>query len=523
MAGGKLSPRQKMVNLMYLVFIAMLALNMSKEVLTAFGILNNKIVESNSITDGRNESSFLQLSQKAQDQPLQFGPKKEKVEKIRALSKDLNSYIKNLKDEFTKAYPVDERGDLPFEQMDKGDDVDEKWFGGDKPKPAGKEFLQKISNYVVQLKKIGGSAITDGEMKKIEKRFSLEKVYSKLEGKKVEWLEYNFKGYPLIATITKLSQLQADIKTTESDIIAGMFQSDLVAAASLTAYQPIVVPEKTAFFQGEAVKGKIILGKFDPNLIAKSVIVNGTSVKAEAGQANFSFGAGAVGEHEITGSFNFDENGKVVSLPIKGNYVVVPKPNKSTVSSDNMQIIYQEVDNPMSISFGGVPNNNVTASAIGLTKVGNDGKYKWNVGKFKEKTVSVTVNAKLPDGKAVSDKQTFKVRPVPKPALTIGGDSGLSIGKAADLYDAPLAIDFGTFGLNYNINGLVNSVTLSVNGKPFTIGADLSGKVSISSDPKVVAALKALPKGVMVYVTATYKQNNGPTKNDAYACTFKIN
>jgi len=65
MAGGKLTPRQKMINLMYLVFIAMLALNMSKEVLSAFGILNNKIVESNRLTDSRNESSFQQLAQKA--------------------------------------------------------------------------------------------------------------------------------------------------------------------------------------------------------------------------------------------------------------------------------------------------------------------------------------------------------------------------------------------------------------------------------------------------------------------------
>jgi gliding motility-associated protein GldM len=517
MAGGKLSPRQKMVNLMYLVFIAMLALNMSKEVLTAFGILNNKIVESNAIADGRNESSFLQLAQKAQDQPKQFGPKKEKVEKIRALSKEFNTYIQKLKDEFTKEYPLDEQGNLPFEQMDKGDGVDEKWFGGDKPKPAGNEFLEKISNYVAQLKKIGGSAITEGEMKKIEKRFSTEKVFSKAVGKKVDWLDYNFKGYPLIATITKLSQLQADVKTTESDIIAGMFQSDLVAAASLTAYQPIVVPEKTAFFQGEAVKGKIILGKFDPNLVAKSVIVNGSSVKAEAGQANFSFGAGAVGEHEITGSFNFDENGKVVSLPIKGNYVVVPKPNSAAISSDNMKIIYQEVDNPMSISFGGVQNNNVTATGAGLRKVGNDGKYIWNVGKFKEKTISITVNAKLPDGKSVSDVQTFKVRPVPAPALTINGGSGLVIGKAGELSDATLGITFGRFGEDYKISGKVTSVNLLFGGKTFDVSSQ------ISSDPKVVAALKALPKGSTVLVSATYRKNNGETKSDAYSCTFKIN
>ena len=76
MAGGKLTPRQKMINLMYLVFIAMLALNMSKEVLSAFGILNNKIIESNSITDERNKASFEQLAQKAQEQPGQYGNKK---------------------------------------------------------------------------------------------------------------------------------------------------------------------------------------------------------------------------------------------------------------------------------------------------------------------------------------------------------------------------------------------------------------------------------------------------------------
>jgi gliding motility-associated protein GldM len=431
MAGGKLSPRQKMVNLMYLVFIAMLALNMSKEVLSAFGILNNKIVESNSIADGRNDSSFQQLAQKAQDQPLQFGAKKDKVEKIRAISKDFTSYIQSLKDEFTKGYELDSDGNLPFEQMDKGDAVDEKWFGGDKPKPAGKEFLAKISNYVSQLKQIGGSAITEGEMKKIEKRFSTEDVFSKNVGKKLNWLDYNFKGFPLIATITKLSQLQADIKTTESDIIAGMFQSDLVAAASLTAYQPIVVPEKTAFFQGEAVKGKIILGKFDPNLVAKSVVVNGTSVKAEAGQASFSFGAGAVGEHEITGSFNFDEGGKVVSLPIKGNYVVVPKPNSANISADKMNVVYRGLPNPMTISFAGISDNNVNASAAGLSKAGKAGAYNLNPGSGTDVLVSVT--GKLPDGTSVSDKKSFRIKNIPAPLGAIGGQIGAQKGPKSRL------------------------------------------------------------------------------------------
>ena len=315
--------------------------------------------------------------------------------------------------------------------MDKGEFFDDLFFKGDKESVKGKEFLDKIQNYSAQIKQIGGSAIAEDEMKKIENRFETKAVKSKSAGTTIPWLEYNYHGFPLIASITKLSQLQADVKTTESDIIAGMFQTSLISAASLTKYQPIVVPEKSAFFQGEAVKGKIILGKFDPDLIAKSVIVNGVSVKATAGQADFSFGAGAVGEHEITGTFNFDEGGKVVSLPIKGNYVVVPKPNSANISADKMNVVYRGLPNPMTISFAGISDDKVTASATGLSRATGNGKYNLSPGSGTEVTVSVT--AKLPDGKPVSDKKTFRIKNIPAPLGAIGGSTGLQKGAKSRL------------------------------------------------------------------------------------------
>jgi gliding motility-associated protein GldM len=465
MAGGKLTPRQKMINLMYLVFIAMLALNMSKEVLSAFGILNNKIIESNGITDMRNQSSFEQLAQKASEQPLQYGDKKVKVEKIRQLCKEFTTYIEDVKTQFTKELVKDADGNLPFEAMDKGDKVDEFWFNGDKPTPKGQEFIEKISSFSGKLKAIGGSSIAASEMSKIEKRFSTAAVKSKNAGTTLPWLEYNYKGFPLIATITKLSQLQADIKTTESDIMTGMFQSDLVAAASLTAYQPIVVPEKTAFFQGEAVKGKIILGKFDPNLVAKSVVVNGNAVKATAGQAEFSFGAGAVGEHEITGSFNFDENGKVVSLPIKGNYVVVPRPNSATISADKMNVVYRGVVNPMTISFAGVSDNNVVANAPGMTKGSKPGKYEIRPGQGTELTINVT--AKLPDGKPVSDKKTFRIKGIPAPTGTIRGEMGLVKGQKSSLQVSTVGAKLVDFDFEVGLD--VVGFNLKVAGQPTVV------------------------------------------------------
>jgi len=461
MAGGKLTPRQKMINLMYLVFIAMLALNMSKEVLSAFGILNNKIESSNSITDTRNESSFLQLQQKAKDQPLQYGDKKAKVDKIRALCKEYSDYIEGIKTTITKGFPKDKEGNYPCEQMDKSDAVDNLFYNGDKESKEGKEFLERIRGFAGQLKAIGGSSIAEVEMKKIEKRFETNDVYSEKAEAKLPWLDYNYHHFPLIASVTKLTQLQADIKTTESDIMEGMFKSDLVAAASLTAYQPIVVPEKTAFFQGEAVKGKIILGKFDPNLVAKSVVVNGVSVPAKAGQADFSFGAGAVGEHEITGSFNFDENGKVISLPIKGNYVVVPQPKSANISADKMNVVYRGLPNPMTISFAGISDDKVSASAPGLTRATGTGKYNLNPGSGTEVKVSVT--AKLPDGKPVSDSKIFRIKNIPAPAGAIGGVIGVQKGAKSRLEVSQISAQLQDF--LYDLNFQVTRFSFKVPGQ----------------------------------------------------------
>ena len=461
MAGGKLTPRQKMINLMYLVFIAMLALNMSKEVLSAFGILNNKIESSNSITDTRNESSFLQLQQKAKDQPLQYGDKKAKVDKIRALCKEYSDYIEGIKTTITKGFPKDKEGNYPCEQMDKSDAVDNLFYKGDKESKEGKEFLERIRGFAGQLKAIGGSSIAEVEMKKIEKRFETKDVYSEKAEAKLPWLDYNYHHFPLIASVTKLTQLQADIKTTESDIMEGMFKSDLVAAASLTAYQPIVVPEKTAFFQGEAVKGKIILGKFDPNLVAKSVVVNGVSVPAKAGQADFSFGAGSVGEHEITGSFNFDENGKVISLPIKGNYVVVPQPKSANISADKMNVVYRGLPNPMTISFAGISDDKVSASAPGLTRATGTGKYNLNPGSGTEVKVSVT--AKLPDGKPVSDSKIFRIKNIPAPAGAIGGVIGVQKGAKSRLEVSQISAQLQDF--LYDLNFQVTRFSFKVPGQ----------------------------------------------------------
>lgn len=470
MAGGKLTPRQKMINLMYLVFIAMLALNMSKEVLSAFGILNNKIADSNTLVQNNNTDLFSQLSAKAVEQPGHYLAKKEKAEKIKALSDEFYAYVEGLKKELTKEYTRDADGNLPYENMDKGDKLDELFFEGDKASKKGQEFLDKIKNYNRDVQQIAGTDMLEETKVKLNKRFSLDPVKSKSAGATLPWLEYNYKGFPVIASVTKLTQLQNDIKVTENELLSGMFLEGAKKMASLSAFEAIVVPDKTAFFAGEAVTGKIILGKKDPNLKAHAVVVNGRQMPAEsmkAGQTEFNFQAGSVGEQDITGEFQFKEGDSIIKLPIKGNYVVVPRPNSATISADKMNSVYRGVTNPMTISFAGISDNNVTVNAPGLSKGSKQGQYNWNVTGLAGKTATVTVTGKLPDGKTVSDKKVFNIREIPSPKGEIRGKVDMAKGNKNDLSSSTIRVNYADFV--FDVKARVISFEVAIPGAPTMI------------------------------------------------------
>ena len=132
-----------MINLMYLIFIAMLALNMSKEVLSAFGLMNEKLTQSNEAATVRNENFVASLDQKATDQPDKYEPLKEKAHQIDILATNFDSYLEELKGKMkaTVEDPTD------YEIMDKGDYLDENFFKGDALKPEGQEFLNQIASF----------------------------------------------------------------------------------------------------------------------------------------------------------------------------------------------------------------------------------------------------------------------------------------------------------------------------------------------------------------------------------------
>ena len=492
MAGGKQTPRQKMINLMYLVFIAMLALNMSKEVLTAFGLMNEQFEESNTQANKANAQLYDALAQKASESP-QFGEAKKIADKVKNISSSFYTYLGGLKDDITKHFEKED-GKLPYEAMDKGEMIDEAWFAGDGYSAKGKEIVATINKYRTDMIAAFGTENKYNALKKeINTKFNTDDIRNN-EGVKMSYLDYHFKGFPAIASLTRLSAMQNNVETIEASVYNIALGKAAIEATSMNKYKAIVVTDKSAFFSGEEVTGRVVLGRYDDQTVPTSVEVNGGKVTMENGQANFKINAGSIGEQEIKGQFVFQEDGKELKIPIEGNYVVVPKPNEATISADKMNSVYRGVENPMTISFAGISDNNVKASAQGLKPSGKAGKYNWNVTGVSGTKATINVTGKLPDGTTVSSKKEFNVRDIPAPAASIRGKVNSSKGRAQDLAVSTVNVVFQDFVYELNVN--VVSFELYVPGSP---GMIVQGN---KFDGRAQAAINKARRGDQITITA---------------------
>ena len=469
MASGKMSPRQKMINLMYLVFIAMLAMNMSKEVLSAFGFMNEGISENNTTTTQKNNAAYASLSSKATDQPAEYGPINEQALKIKTISDSFYAYLDDLKSKMTK--DVEDKQD--YQAMDKTDFLDTYFFKGDTFTNEGNNFLTSIANYRDGIVNALGSNETLKST--VKRRFNTDVQIDK-DGKKIPWLKYRFEGFPLIASLANLTQMQSNIKNTESDILTSLLGGKLESEVSLSNYKGIVQLDKTAYYVGEKVTGKVVLGRYDANMKPDKVTLNGRDyTNINAGQVILDLRATKLGDNDIKGVINFTENGKSVPVEFSSSYSVIPEPNDAVISADAMNVVYRGVDNPVSVSLPGVSNNNLNVTANGGTIISSGSSYIIKPGNGAELTVNVS--ATLSSGKKINSPKKFRIKDIPPAMGTARGEFGIvkmpktSVGRVVVGAGLP---DF-VFDLKLKVNKFTIKVpgqlAVTVNGTTFNAAA----------------------------------------------------
>lgn len=458
MAGQKLSPRQKMINLMYLVFIAMMALQMSREALTAFAMMSDKFEESSKNAQANNETLLEQLAMKAEEEELRFSPLNEKAQQINVLANDFTTYLETLKTSITDFYKRDENGNLPYEQMEKNPVADYEWFVKDKYSEKGEEIEATIDNFRNSFKEIIGDEEQSYRFlrDKLDELFNTDKVTDS-EGIERDYLDYHYKGLPSVSAMAKLSSMQNDVRQVEQEAYNLFLGNTYKQSASLTNYRAMVFTDKSVYFEGEPISGSVVLARYDNKTVPTEVVVNGTPIDLgnpnsfSNGQVQISTRAGRVGEHSFTGQFTFLEDGQPVPVEIKSsNYVVVPRPNSATIAADRMNVVYIGVENPISASFAGVPSNqvSVTASKGELSRVA-DGRYILKP--TEAGAIVVTATGTLSDGSTVSDQQEFRVKMVPRPMGTIRG-SNEATGPIDNLKVSTVGARFEDFEFEVDIN-----------------------------------------------------------------------
>ena len=519
MAGGKLTPRQKMINLMYLVFIAMLALNMSKEVLSAFGLMNEKFVGVNNTSTESNENKLSALEKKAADDPAKYKDPYNKANQVKPILDEFYKYLEGIKGDITKGFPVDadgpNKGKLPYEAMDKST-IDEVWFSGDGYSAKGNEIVKKINDFNKSIRSIlgdGKDATFVPFLQNFDKDFNTGDVKDG-EGVTKKYLDYHFKGFPAIASVSKLSAMQNDVRKAENAIYDLLLGNTMEAALSMKNYKAFVMMDKSAFFQGEQVTGRVVLGRYDASTVPTAVSVNGASTSIDNGTATFKMAAGSVGEKDLTGKFTFMENGKPVPIDIKGNYVVVPKPNQAIVSADKMNVVYRGIDNPISVSVPGIPASDVTANAPGMRSSGKPGQYMLKPGQGKEVTINVT--AKLPNGGGTfSSKQTYRIKGIPAPSGRVRGESSAK-GPKSNLEVCTISAVLDDFDFPVTIN--VTQFNIKVPGQPTVV---VQGS---RMNAQAISAIKKAGRGDVVTISeikVKYVGIDQPAKNVS-PCTFEI-
>jgi len=535
MGHGKETPRQKMIGMMYLVLTCLLALNVSKDILNAFILVNNGL---NETTKGFNEKTdilYLALTKAATENKAKAGPWNDKAAEVKRRTQRIIDSLQMCKD--TIIFKADHLAGKNIDMV-KPDSIASKdnnnipaeVMVGATGNGLGKKLKASIAGYREFLLKIAGK--DSGLIKSIDKNLDTEDPKMDKEGIKHTWEAEHFEHLPLIAVITILSQLQAAVRNTESDVIAYLLSQVDAGSFKFNKLQSTVIPNSTYIMQGGEYKAQIFLAASDSTQIPEIYIgeydsLGPNNLKMRAGAqkvemdpktkvCTYTVRGSAVGEKKYRGVINIKSpTGTTLSYSFKQSYQVAA--SSLVISPTKMNVFYIGVDNPVDISVPGVASNKLSASiSQGSIVPAADGGYTVRVNA--PGAVKINVSAKMDGGAKPMGEKEFRVKKVPNPVAKIAGKTGGPI--AAGLLMAVKRVDAVMenfdFALTFNITGF-NISTKSKDG--FTIDKPSTG-AGITSEQR--SLLEGVKRGQKLYFEDIKAVGPDKTVRELGTLMFKV-
>jgi len=403
-----------MINMMYLVLTALLALNVSAEILNAFKTVNNSLTAASSTLEKKNRNIFDNFKSALNDastkeRAAEWSPV---AEKARNLSEQTITYIENLKTRVILAADYN-----PVDSSYKEDDLEAPTRVMTDPGKAGdslREELENVRNALLALhpsikKQFANSLPIDVEIPKTNNKANSN-----------DWAASYFYMTPAVAALTILSKFENDVKNSEAMIVDYCFQQVGAVKQVFNAYQPLVGQSSNYLMPGQELVITAGIGAFNDE--SKPIVtIDGQTIQLNAqGVAEYKMTAGGTGTYtkNVVVSYFNQATGKNEQKSYPLSYIV-GSPTGASVSADAVKVFYVGLDNPISVSGGNVGDEKVSVSMTNgsLTKTAA-GKYIVRPGKAGTPAV-VTVNA---DGHPSTFE--FKVKDVPDPVAKVGANKG---------------------------------------------------------------------------------------------------
>lgn len=467
MAQGKQTPRQKMINLMYLVFIAMLAMQIDQEIIRSYNDTNQTLTDTRILVERKNDKIFKQtLIAKAANTPETYAKPLADYNILESKTNDLVSFIEGLKGNLKKEGGFDDKANVDdnFTALNNTEPSSNLFFKGSETSPSKnatdlKEKVAALKSYITQ------TFGTNNDMKSVIDRANVNLV-TEFPNKETRngknWLQYKFYGQPLIAALSNLEIMQSEARNLQSDVLMTMLQEKVDADIKFDAYSAIV-SAPTIVLQGESAQGQVAIGNYSSNVPGLSM----PGLTVTNGQGSRGLDTGSLGDKSFSGTISFkDVNGKDISLPYNHTYKVIAgaqelKAQKGAiVTADKMNVLYRGLPNPISGSILGADMSGISLSASGASVSGGGGK--WIVTPGAGNAVTLTISGRDPKGGSISQAFPFRIKNVPPPVGQIQGSFVVAM-PASSIPNQKVSVVMPDF--DFPVSFTVNSFMFRVPGK----------------------------------------------------------
>lgn len=492
-------PRQLMINLMYLVLTALLALNVSAEILHAFHVVNSGLDVSSIAESEKNAQTFAAFNEQLKndkDRTQKYYDRAMQAKKLSDVLYDSIEYLKRqmiigsggINDNVTQDkmdLTKDPYKTMPVSDlMKKGELEDDRNLEISTNLMINKGYGDKLKTNINKLRGDLLSLVDDPNAKKdLQSQVPLkaDDPTEKMDGVLKNWSETNFEMVPSIAAITLLNKFQNDIRNSEGLIVEYLLKQVNAKTVVVDKIQAKVIAPTSYVMQGQQYKADIFVAAYsstvspkvyigtlnysiatkDPSgnfneLTENPVVGGGKEVEVSNGMGHYEVGASGEGEQRYSGAaMILGPDGKPRYYPFDASYQTAK--GAAVIASDNLNIIYAGIPNPFSVSVPGFAAEKVSAnvSAGSFTKK--------SAGKFEAlmpatmvgKKINISVSVSMDQGsKQIGAPQEYIVKRIPDPQAQIAGytegDIPVNVLKTAPGIGAVLK-DFYFQGVQFSV------------------------------------------------------------------------